>query len=185
MNMTRPGNGLFHRPLEILQKTFCRTHPVRQVRRNDKLRPRIEISLHLRRMESHTPAMRLMRNHQPRLCSELRGNIYQLQVVLERKIIPACMTIHQQRFTLRAELQILPERLFKSPKIGAARLMLMRHQQQLFLLQGIEKLFLYGGIFRYPCIDTIITCFLYSMAEGRNILGLVPPERGQYFYFHA
>lgn len=82
--------------------------------------------------------MRFMCHHQRRSGGELRSNIYQLQVLLERKIVSTRMTIHENRLALRAELQILPKRLFKSLEIRTTGLMLMRHQQQLFPLQGIE-----------------------------------------------
>lgn len=103
MDMTGPGNSLLQRTLKILQEALRHTHPVRKIGSDHKVLTGVEIILHNPRMESDTSPVRFMRHYQPVPVAELRGNIYQLQILLQRKIILTGMTIDEQRFALCAE----------------------------------------------------------------------------------
>lgn len=113
MDMTGPFNGLVKRALEMLKKTFGDTYPMGQVRRDHQLRTRFKIILHDARMKTDTPAMRLMRHDQPILLAELFCYIYQLEVLLKGKIIPAGVGIDEERPALCAEFQVMTKRSLK------------------------------------------------------------------------
>ena len=184
MNMTGPGDGLFQRLLKILQEALRHTDPVGKVRRDNQFRPRIKIVLHHTGMETYPTPVRLMRHHDAIPLTELRGNVDERQVLLQRKIIPARMAIDKYRSALHAEFQVMIKGGLEIFKIPAMRLVLMGHQQKLFFLQCFEKLPLYGWIVRYPGIDAVISGFPDPVAKGGYIDVLVPPQRRQYFYFH-